>query len=195
MPTSRFYKETITGADVPRIIKAVRSDLMFHTNLTDDGAVDYLMNEDYSSVAASATFTATTACVIQSLVIEMVDSDIAQNAVLNHELWVGAGAALTNGLKLKTTTSGGTTLLDIWETVPIKTLYQLDSISEYTRESSAVADATTGNNHHAYSCKINFELLFGKGIQLGLGEKFILTLNDDLTGLAVLRAHIWGYKL
>lgn len=195
MPTNRFYKTTISSDDIPRMIKSLPPSYLFHTNLTDDGSTDYTLNEDYSVTAATPTLTATAPCVVQTLVLEMLDGDIAQNAVLSHELWVGANAALTNGLKLKVTNSAGTTLLNIWETVPIKALAQLDSISQFVDESSDVSSGTTGNNHHAYACRVNFEHLFGKAVELSLGDKLVLTLNDDFSGLAAFRAHVWGYLL
>ena len=193
MPTNRFFNRTITYGDIDRNLTSKPASVLFHSYLTDDGS-DSTLNENYSS--ATDTYVAfTRPAVIETCTIELLDGDIAQNAVLSHEFFVGAGAALTNGFKFLVENSAGTSLLDITNSVPLKNLAQMDAISEFVTESSNVSNATTTANHHAYACRMNFTKLFGRGIQVNTSDRFVCVMQDDLSGLAFVYIHIYGYYL
>lgn len=193
MPNNRFYKNTITDADIPNNLTSAPTSILFHAYLTDDGT-DNTLNENYAA-ATDCYYTAGHPVVVKSVVIEAVDGDIAQNAINNHEGFVGATAALTNGYKFLVETSAGSTLLDITNTIPLISLYQIDAISTFVRETFAAGDATTGNNHHCYTAEIDLEYLFGRAIRLNTGDRFVCVLQDNFTGLTFHRIHIFGYQL
>lgn len=191
MPTNRFYTTSVNPVEFESKYPAAE---LFHSYLTDDGS-DSLLNEDYSSTATVCYVDFTQPSVVQTLIIELLDSDIAQNAVLSHELFVGANAALTNGILIQVRNSAATVILQVIGGNAIKTLAEFDALSEYVDESSDVSNGTTAANHHSYNCRINFYNLFGKGIMMNTNDRFAVVLNDDFSGLAKLRLHIAGYRL
>lgn len=192
MPISRFIRNAGTSVDAIKFQQGFPVQSLFHSYLTDDGT-DSTLNENYAS-ATDAYVAFTSPSVITSCIIELLDSDIAQNDVLSHELWVGGAAALTNGLKFAIKNSAGTVIHDISVTIPIKALYQLDSISSFVDESGNTANATTGSNHHAYLAKLNFPNLYGKSLLVNNGDRFVCTLQDDFSGLAFFYMHLYGFR-
>jgi hypothetical protein len=197
MPNNRFYKKASTYEDVARLIKSYPASYFLHAYLTEGGTVggDTTFNEDYSSTASATSYVATAPLTIQTVCIEMINGSFAQSVLNNHELWVGNVAALTNGLKFRVENAAGTVLYDITNTIPIKTLAQLDAIGTAVTETFSAADATPANNFHTYSCRINLTTLCGKAVELNTGEKFVCYLNDSFTALTVFYIHVLGYLL
>ena len=188
MALNRFRKTVAVERGVP----SIPTSALVHGYLTDDGS-DATLNENYAA-ATDAYYAATQPFVVESIVLDLVDSDVAQNAVLGGESFVG-GAALTNGIKLRIENSAGTLLVDIADTVAIKDLNQLSSISSVYNEKSSVASATTTANFHAVSAKIVLADLFGKAIEVNNTDRIVAVLNDDFSGLARFQIHFFGYLI
>lgn len=195
MSNNRFLNNPITSGDAAVWQKTADPSILFRAFLTDNGT-DYTLNEDYSSSNAVATYyTASEPVAVQSMTIQLCNGDIAQSTVKNYEVWCGDNAALTNGIKFRVVNSGGTVLLDISNTVGLKTEGEMLTLATNMYENYSAASATTGNNTHYINYEVNFEQKFGKAIRLNTGDQFVAYLSDDLSGNVFFQIQLWGYKL
>lgn len=194
MTANRFTGTPTTAGDAAVWQKVAPASNLFHAYLTDDGS-DYDLNENYSSSAGTAYWTAPNDCVVQSVVMEVLEGSIAQNTVESHELFFGANAALTNGIKFRVENSSSSVLLDITNTLGIKTEADLIRTSCAFWEQYDASNGTAGNNTHYGVFWFNLQQMFGRAPTLLEGNKFIAYLNDDLSGLDRIRIHVYGYYL
>lgn len=192
MVDNRFVNKIITEQEGFELSLYREPGQFFQALLTDDGS-DATLNENYAA-ATDCYFTATRPCVIQELTITVIDGDVAQNALTTYELFVGATAALTNGFKFLVEKSDGTARLTI-NSVGYKTVAELAAFCTSHTYTSIVSDATSGNNSSAFSGRVNFKDKFGAGIALQLNDRFVCVLQDDLSGMAVVRMSVNGFYL
>jgi hypothetical protein len=185
--------ETIQETEYVPTVK--QATTCFVTALSEGSAgSDSTFNEDYSSTSSTTGIRFTTQdAVVLGLIFTLQDGDVAQNAVVNnHELFIGAASALTNGMTVKTANSAGTAVHTIIS-AGFKTIGAIAGFATDFVQSFDVSSATTTNNNHCIAFKIDFTQLLGHGIYLKKNEYIQVLLNDNFSGLSVFTISAYGY--
>lgn len=169
------------------------------SSMLHDGTDTELAGANYSSANNTGRYTSTGNTILTGLVLELNDTDVAQDTAnvydfIDAEGMLIANTPLTNGFTMGVKRSDGTTLVDIAEVVPIKSMYQLIALARSYYVNTATESATSTANMTVLTCLIDFKQLFGTGLLLRDGDYFFITCKDDLTGLSM-TGQVFGYEV
>lgn len=189
MPNNRFIDTVIGDKDEALYGLAAPTNNLFRSFLSDGTDTD--LTDNYSS-ATDAFVAFTRPAVICRCTIRFTSSTLAQNVVssvlgsigsdaLDGELFLGGITALTNGLKFRIENSAGTRLLDISDTVGLKTLGQIAGLCTYHQTLINDSAASAASNSATFVGYVDFKELFGRAIRVNVGDRFVCVLQDDFS--------------
>lgn len=177
--TDIFIPETYSEV-APSISDAGGTNLIFKYVRS---GVSAELNIDGSSSSVDFDYVAEVDTAIERINIEIVDGSI------RNDRFAGLAAALPNGLLFKVFDSDGTTeLFDFCDNVPITITSDFVALAG---TDSIIAQAAGDD-----SLPIRWTLgKSGKMLKLTAGQRFRITVQDDLSTITRFRAMVQGYKL
>lgn len=113
---------------------------------------------------------------------------ISDTAGMQAQEYGNLGAALTNGVEVEVRDSDDTVLLDLLDGLPVKTN------AEWGRVNFDVSLKTWGAGNELITSRWTFEKA-GQPLWLKPGDKFVVRLNDDMTGLLSHTFFLNGYRI
>ena len=154
----------------------------FLTNIGDGTGTSNLIG-DYSAVATDFFYTATTRYDAHTVLVTISD-----NANFNQTDYGAIVGGLTNGVKLFIHPVGAPAPIQLLSGYTFKKNYEWLAITSHTSLTSFAGLSQT--------LVIEFELVndYGKPLNLAIGDKFIVRLNDNLTSLVSHTFAVRGIK-
>ena len=145
-----------------------------------DGLGTYNLNGNYAATATDFYYKATSQYDIHSLLVVISD-----NATFNQIDYGAIVGGVTNGVKLFIRPAGSAADIALLSGVAVKQNFEWLSLTHETRLTQFSGTPQT--------LMMNFDIFtdYGKPITLGVGDKFIVRLNDDFTGLI---SHTFGLR-
>ncbi|MFA6060723.1 MAG: hypothetical protein WC756_21180 [Taibaiella sp.] len=145
-----------------------------------DGLGTYNLNGNYAAAPTDFYYKATSQYDIHSLLIVITDG-----AKFNQPDYGAITGGVTNGVKLFVRPAGSAADIALLSGVAVKQNHEWLSLTHDTNITSFEGLPQT--------LMVNFNIVtdYGKPITLGIGDKFIVRLNDDFTGLI---SHTFGLR-
>lgn len=173
-----YHSEQTTEAE-PSFLIDLDSQLPLHSGIptfkyltaAGDGTGAHNLNGDYSSAAVDAHYLATANFFIHAGIATISDSSKFVQA--NYG---GLNSPLTNGVKIIYKPSGGAEQM-MFNSAGIKANYEWLCIGGLEELTSFDQTAQT------LSIVFDFVKMFGKPMHLSAGDKMIVRLNDNFTGI------------
>jgi hypothetical protein len=151
----------------------------FFLTTVGNGTGVYNQNIDYSATPTDIFYTATAVYDIYTFLVVISD-----HATFNQTDYGAIAGGLTNGIKVFIQPAGQAEI-PLLSGVAFKQNFEWLSITEHTQLSSFAGLAQT------LTVAFDITVDYGKPINMAIGDKFIIRLNDDFTGLV---SHTFGLR-
>lgn len=167
------YREPRCDDEGNLCVVAPSSGLPFRFFLTSvgDGTGTYNLIGDYSAAPTDFFYQATSRFEIYTLAVTISDA-----SKFNQEFYGGIAAGLTNGIRFYFKYPSGVEVPIIISS-PVKANYQWIEVASRANLTSFDGTAQT------FQIMIGVHELFGKPFTLAAGERVLVRLNDNFTGL------------
>jgi hypothetical protein len=146
---------------------------------------DFTGNADFSSTGNMFSFLTTAPCTIHKLMLSLSLTSFANTVVAPSTVFLGGGAALTNGIKMGVgLASATTTVPTILVSGAAKTIEQFSTVwGGNVSRNSRLESATAGQNWDSVIVTVNFKEAFGCPLLLDTGVLMGVFLNDNLSAV------------